>query len=124
MISGQLDTQQRTHLEVGGDVGELEVLGEVKLRQVAHVGEVEHVPVLRAALGAAVQRRHVLARGSYTDQSLKRRLNEGSRRFHNHGKGGMAGWLVVGIVSYSRLSLMILISCLLTVGSCSFSIVS
>ena len=39
-------------------------------------------------------------------------------------KGGMAGWLVVGIVSYSRLSLMILISCLLPVGSCSFSIVS
>ena len=86
MISGQLDTQQRTHLEVGGDVGQLEVLGEVKLRQVAHVGEVEHLPVLRTALGAAVQRRHVLARGSYTDQSLKRRLNEGSRRFHNHGE--------------------------------------
>ena len=69
-ISGQLDTAADTHLEVGGDVGELEVLGEVKLRQVAHVGEVEHVPVLRAALGAAVQRRHVLARGSYTDQHL------------------------------------------------------
>ena len=64
------DTQQRTHLEVGGDVWQLEVLGEVKLRQVAHVGEVEHLPVLRAALGAAVQRRHVLARGSYTDQRL------------------------------------------------------
>ena len=60
--------QQRTHLEVRGDVGQLEVLGEVKLRQVAHVGEVEQVPVLQAALGAAVQRRNVLARGSYTDR--------------------------------------------------------